>query len=57
MAQQAGKMTLVGVLLINAAADPQPARPLLRNSLRRDPPLLSRTHNKPTCSLWKTNRK
>ena len=50
-------MTLVGVLLINAAADPQPARPLLRNSLRRDPPLLSRTHYKPTCSLWKTNRK
>jgi hypothetical protein len=35
-AQQAGKMPLVGVLLINTAADPEPARSLLGNSLRRN---------------------
>ena len=32
-AQQAGKMPLVGVLLINTAADPEPARSLLHESL------------------------
>lgn len=35
-AQQAGKMPLVGVLLINTAADPEPARSLLSDSLRRN---------------------
>jgi putative ABC transport system substrate-binding protein len=32
-AQEAGKMPLVGVLLINTAADPEPARSLLRDAL------------------------
>ena len=32
-AQQAGTMPLVGVLLINTAADPEPARSLLRDAL------------------------
>jgi putative tryptophan/tyrosine transport system substrate-binding protein len=32
-AQQAGKMPLIGVLLINTAADPEPARSLLHESL------------------------
>ena len=36
-------MTLVGVLLINAAADPEPARPLLSDSLRRN----HRRHRRP----------
>jgi hypothetical protein len=45
-AQQAGKMSLAGVLLINTAADPEPARSLLGNSLRRN----HRCHRGPAVS-------